>query len=415
MSERLQELFRYEVKLIDPRENSDSDYLRSKYASANFFKRVLALNLSWDQLFTGKTYPFLSTTKDPFLPRFFTDLAPTQIPAEKYPGSSGSWVFPETNSAIAGALSTKDFVERYPTTPLNKNRKRAAAVFRILLCDDMKPAFFPTAPEQTNSAIHEFFSNDEVSTTTATATMPAQITPVEDLHGSSPSCMSCHYKLDPLGKAFEKMNLTLGEPSPGRLVYRRENGDLVDISGNGLGDLTQAITQQPEYARCQVKRLWSWFIGTDAPLSEKKTQELVQNFNRLGRATQDFVGYLVNRPEFIDSVLAMENRSNPFLKAKSALHRCDSCHAGESVPSFTHFPIGGSEQAHRESLLNIADRLDLAHDGRNATMPDASGGWTPHEVRDASTQIRAWLCAGAPGDSGQPTIYKDTLPQGICP
>ena len=48
--------------------------------------------------------------------------------------------FAENDLRLAGALTTPLFFSRYATTGINKNRRRAAAIFRIFLCDKMTAA-----------------------------------------------------------------------------------------------------------------------------------------------------------------------------------------------------------------------------------------------------------------------------------
>src|SRR6185436_19032710 len=94
------------------------------------------------------------------------------------------------------------------------------------------------------------------------------------------------------------------------LVFKRKDGSLVNIGGRGLGDLALAITKQPEYAQCQARTFWRWFLG-NKPLSEEKAQELAQTFNSLERKPNHFISYIVNLPEFYNGAAPVNNDIPP--------------------------------------------------------------------------------------------------------
>ena len=75
--------------------------------------------------------------------RFFRAVTPA-LPYAEYKAESPVLTFTNqfdpTESRVAGALTTARFFNRYNTTEINKNRKRAAAVFNIFLCDAMEPS-----------------------------------------------------------------------------------------------------------------------------------------------------------------------------------------------------------------------------------------------------------------------------------
>ena len=107
----------------------------------NLFFRLSQENLSWDQLLLEKNYNLFPLAKDadnperPSLDHHLLNQIHPGLIGEK-PLSTKINFDPE-DLRIAGALTTARFFNRYVTTAINKNRRRAAAVFRIFLCDPM--------------------------------------------------------------------------------------------------------------------------------------------------------------------------------------------------------------------------------------------------------------------------------------
>lgn len=386
------------------------------------FYRIIRQNLSWDQLLLAKSYPFIPVGDSSFAAAsdlgFFnavdSNLPPSVagIIRKKPPLSNlfGSGFGPNqpapqavearfapTDSRVAGALTTQRFALRYSTTQLNRNRRRAAAVFRIFLCDDMQPVVMPN-PAETDDLICDALGGCEKVPPPAS---PVHATAADERrHGADPACMSCHYKLDPMGQAFRGMGAVLSEKAaPGALVFRRADGSLVNVAGRGLGDVAAAIAEQPEYASCQVRHFWNWFVGEDLPLTPAREAALVAQFNSVGRRVNDFVAYLVEQPEFRGSGAGPSGTT--LSQVKPVLDRCVSCH-GVSVPNFTTFPIGGSLGKHRTWIAAIAQQMDLAGDGAKRTMPPKASVWQP--TAEDFALLKRWIREGARDAHGLTTV-----------
>ncbi len=209
MIDRLDELFRLKTTTglpetryslpaeMDPRILPGSETVNSLDL---LFEDLVKNNQSWDSLLTSKTYripvPQL-IINDPITDHlYFSAVAPDLQP----PTASDKFKYvllplSEGDVRVAGALTTARFFRRYNTTVLNRNRGRAAAVFRIFLCDDMRAVVTPAAGEEAEllkkafPPPHPRFSYHEDIR-------------VEDKHAKDPACIACHYKLDPLGKTF---------------------------------------------------------------------------------------------------------------------------------------------------------------------------------------------------------------------
>lgn len=351
-------------------------------------------NLPWDRLLIASDY-LLYSTAGPFATdaQFLRVVAPELGLAPK--GFLRFTPGPE-DKRFAGALTTGRFFTRYGTTNLNRNRGRAAAIFRIFLCDDMRAVVEAKAEEEAELLEKAFPSPPEPDGYHRGLTD-------EDPHGKEESCRACHYKLDPMGRAFITSGALLSEtPAPGALVYKRADGTLVDVRGGGIRDLAVALAAQPEYARCQVRHFWQWFVRADQLPSESRMEELVTRFEQLGRRTNDFIAYLVNEPEFrIDDAVDIPT----LLDVKEVLGRCDGCHGGltgETVPAFARFPIGGDGEQHRYWIERIVSQLDLANDGAGRVMPPKESAWQP--TAEDVLRMKAWVSGGARDETGAPSI-----------
>lgn len=414
---RLDELFRLkaaaglpETRLVTPTTAPFAQLGNETYNTLDLvFQRMAQENLSWDELLLAKSYPVpaYSTAGDL---DFYRSVA-TELPQNpEKPEAVYDISFAKEDPRVGGVITTGRFFKRYNTTNINRSRGRAAAVFRIFLCDDMRALVEPK-PGEDEELLKKAFPPKKPGSGDDELGVHATYFD-EDVHGKDPACMACHYKLDPLGRAFFPIGTAMNEvPGPGRLVYRRADGTLVDIAGRGLGDLAAAIAVQPEYASCQVKHFWNWFIRRDEAPSKERLEALVKKFNELGRRTNDFIAYLVNEPEF--RTVAVETPSH-FLKVKPTLERCASCHAGtlEKIPDFTVLPLGNSAD-HVYWLTRIVRRLDLKNGGKDKTMPPKESAWQPNA--EELTGLVAWIRERAPDEKGKPTIDAATAAELLKP
>jgi Protein of unknown function (DUF1588) len=387
-------------------------------ALVDLFARLASENLSWDQLLTAKTYnlfPRPSFFGGSSVSDFgFFGLFGAQVPYDDS-GAIGSdyetrptpeaskpftLTFDADDARIAGALTTSRFNGRYNTTGINKNRRRAAAVFRTFLCDPMVPAISSSGDRTHDFHDVAFAENYEV---TENQIRSGVLASAEARHGSDAQCAACHYKLDPMGKTFQSMGVALHpEPSPGALIFKStKTGKLVDVPVRGLGDLGKAIVQQEDYVDCQVSWFWTEFIGKDVRLTSQRKAELAQEFNRVGRKTNDFVSYLVSQPEFREKP-SDASEFVTFDQVQPLLKRCDSCHAHmPDVPSFAKLPISvnGNQQEHVSWIADMTDRVNRP-EGARGRMPKDADQWKSSDL----DLIKKWLAQGARDENGQPTI-----------
>ncbi len=268
---------------------------------------------------------------------------------------------------VAGILSTSSFYHRYPNSLFNRNRSKAAAVYRIFLCDSMKQ-IVPSSESLTKSFEQILSLKEEKQLKEDIETL----TQNKDPHGTQPGCVKCHYKIDPLANAFGWSVATLPPfPRPGKLLFHRD-GQLIEIKGNSIRELARAITQTPEYESCQVKKFWKRFIGSNIPLDSKTEKEITRQFNASGRKINNFIQYLVLRPEFRQRKVkikktAIESKKN----LQKILKRCDQCHIDDEVNVSAFSPLLENQNKEEVSLIfkTISSAIDLENRGENASMP----------------------------------------------
>ncbi len=372
---------------------------------------VFSKNQSWDKLLTGTTYHLepqqanFSFRANPFsdfdffsllrpnLPREGKLLARRQIDYDAKIAPTRLY-FSAKDPRVAGLLSTPRFFRRFSTTDVNKNRGRASQVYRIFLCDPMFPVI-PEEPDKKNRYLKYLLAQHE------SVTEEDLEKAIADPHGTQASCVGCHSKLDPMGRTLQGTGYVLSPfPAAGSLVIRRSSGDLQE-NVIGIGGLAREIVKQPEYARCQVRWFWNQFIGTDVPLSEKREQELVDDFNRLGRRTKDYIAHLVNQPEFYEE--PEQGLEDSFVKVREHLKTCDSCHSDDPYmfnvvpPQFSKiFSSNLSDAEIIGWLTKMRERVSRAP-GEKGKMPANWQKWPEADLQ----AVKSWLNKGAQDENGQ--------------
>jgi hypothetical protein len=396
------------------------------YNSLNALFRTMAReNQSWDTLLVGKSYlayPNDMTKGSQFMDddRISDEMFYNQVRSEAqisegivendrasfqmmsahepqtFTPMAKKYVFSEDNPKIAGAITTSRFFERYPNSSLNHNRKRAAALFRIFLCDAMVP--FAGATNQMKSL------NDFLPELVSTDTDLPHGTE-EELHGNRPDCQNCHYKLDPMGRTMLPITRTLSRMnSKGHLTYRNEAGQLIDVVGHGIGEIAQGITQQKEYVSCQVNNFISWFFGPLVVLGEKRYNEIMVEFNKRGRRMNDFIAYLVEQPEFVDPSYKPDPNIVVANQVKKIFRTCSNCHGTDTpsatgtAPDLVDYFFHRTGFSKKGMLGYVKDMINLEGDCTGGEMPPKDANWklSPTECQS----IKDWVRAGAPDLNG---------------
>lgn len=415
MNLRLSQLFRLGLA-----EYIGSFNRNEKNSLNSMFKDISKNNLSWNSLLTGKKYKLYMSSmgfsgndfgyfgavlpfKDyPRVERGVLNNSDTILQTktletneEVYGEFSRVHQFESSDMRVAGALTTDRFFQRNVNTGVNKNRKRAASVFRIFLCDDMEAAI--TSSEDRSDYILDFVFPD---TAGMSSTDTTSISLAESAHGQSADCMACHYKLDPLGKTFGGSGNSLAPTAfSGALTYRASNGESVNLPVSGLGELAANIVEQKDYKLCQTKQFWKWFIGEDKYLEEDVHEELVENFDKVDGRVNDFISYMVNRKEFY-SITTLSSEAKLAFKVKGTLKNCNQCHDNEGLPSFTKWPIQDSKGDMSHWVGKIGKSLGIGTSER--TMPPKEHIWQPS--KQDIDDINEWIRIGAPNEQGNRQI-----------
>lgn len=304
-------------------------------------QEIISKNLPWTELLEHTEYYSVDNESnfDFFLSnRRFYATAETLLPFSQYKSTdefvqqiiSGNdfqmvydkYEYERGDLRVAGVLTTPEFIKRYVSTGVNKNRRRAAAIFRTMLCNDMIAAI-PVSKEGADEekklallGVDEYTEDDIVDHVKGL-----------QVHGQNPECMKCHRQLDPLGELFGFIGDTLPtQPSPGALVFKSESGGEINIQNlKGLGDLSAALSQQEDYLACQVRHFWKWVYGGNQMLNPKQEVILVGKFKEVQLKPKDFVKYLVDQPGFYEAKTYSEAQIVTFGAFKT-LKKCQSCH-----------------------------------------------------------------------------------------
>jgi hypothetical protein len=428
MTSKLQELFRLKqdpvtftdlqktmsLKNVD---HSDDEFRNYHSTTANFFRSLVTKDKSWDELATGKEYVIYSRLR-PALGKsgtgFFAAAAPEKIPVSNNGAFSGSLEeqaaaigdigkslsldFKSSDSRVAGAITTEDFFDRYVDTTVNKGRQRAAAIFRIFMCDDLRPIIADNGDTKKHIALKVAFPQKY---DVALKDIINDNANIETLHGRS-DCNACHRKLDPAGRHFLNSRIVLGpQAAPGALVYDDENGKEVTIPTSGIGEFAKAMVRTPKYAECQVKNFWKWFVGSDVDLNDFPSLkiDLLTKFDSNKRRVRAFVKYLVKTPEFKQKPAKPNFENINFARIAPVLNRCNSCHSSDLIPDFSHLPFKNKTGDHAYWVNRIQDRIGLP-EGDSRKMPPRNN---PENAEDI-LKIKKWIADGARDDAGKRTI-----------
>lgn len=419
MSQRLDELFRVQINMHKVTDSDAYGYYQDviKNGSLNhLFYDIVSKNLSWDALLKAKEYKIVkevqsfssSGIQDASFFEYNSQQNLREIVLKYFELNPEKEVYtyrPNSDSQpnIAGAITTNRFFTRYTNTRINKNRRRAAAIFRIFLCDSMTPVVMPSKEEN-----KDLLNLSLSATNSDSNTNNPIIENSEKRHGTDSQCMSCHYKLDPMAQTFIGSGAYLNKtPSPGALTYKKENGSLINVPVSGLGELGDVITQQEEYLSCQVSHFWNWFVGENIPLSEQKKKELAEKFDSLNRKPKDFIKELLLSSDF-SSPNKLDVNDIRFSNVKPIFQRCNSCHLNEVLaPKIDSYPFAKNSSYNEMIVKQILQAADLLEEKDTDSMPPQNAGWRLIGLeRDL---VKAWIKSGAKDDDGNSFIFDENL------
>lgn len=416
MTYHLQTLLRFSTfvkdengKPITDSQFGEDDLLGSTYeqqmqsGAYGIISDVIDKNAPWDQLLTAKTYKTSDQAflHDPKKSTFFDELSfLNEIKPVAVSSSNNSITFKSDEPRVGGILSSLMFRARYHAGPSNENRRLAQAVFRSFLCDNLQPSFIPSSSEDEENIklLQEII---KMLTGGTGAPPPGMIDNMMNAnnikHGTEASCMSCHYKLDPLGKTFGTpgSNVLPKDPSAGALVFKRLVGQEENTQADGIGTLAKAIVNTPEFYQCQVNHFWNWFIGSEVPLSDKRKNDLADIFSgkkpvtggvNIGKNHQEFISHLVRQPEFQTDINALDPNSPEAMA--SLLQSCNMCHAAVNKPTFQTRPFGGSLEKDAAIVAALKFRVLEVPITDPKSMPPNRASWSEGDVKRLTDWVK---------------------------
>lgn len=188
-------------------------------------------------------------------------------------GAEESWEITryEDGRPHAGILSDSWLYTRHSSTLANKNRGRANAVARGLLC-------------------HDFVERNIEVDTTINLADPAEIANAIERNAS---CASCHQTLDPLAAFFGSFypqhvpSFQQTYPAPGYVpeiapLFAVKEPGYFGYPGGDVAHLGQMVAVDPRFATCQTARFYAYFH--QVPLGEVPHERVAALSAVLGRA-----------------------------------------------------------------------------------------------------------------------------------
>ena len=157
----------------------------------------------------------------------------------------------------AGALSSNGMWWVYYTTPFNQNRLRAAAVFRLFVCED-----YLVRPVEVSAAT---LVNDDLDPT--------------ELIRTDPYCTACHATIEPVAASLYGFFWTTQYSAAEMMTYHAERELLgaeelgVDPAWfgtrvSGLEELGARIAEDPRFEACAVETWSSLLLRRDLTLDD---------------------------------------------------------------------------------------------------------------------------------------------------
>lgn len=308
-----------------------------------------------------------------------------------------------------------EMTDRYKKTIYSK----AAAFFRIYLCDDMSPVILPgknSKSQEVFKLIHLATQNEsdvQISTPLTTQSLPPPPPPLTTSNSHvQPACSGCHNKLDPMELVFNKKlkakSTTNNSPIPFEFVYEDYTGKDIKLTISNIEQLPERLQQEPQYIRCQSEKFWNWYIGTDVPISPKQRDDLERVYKSNQSQPVEIIRYLTSLKSFYSDSFLTEPKQ--FNNVRPILQKCHSCHKSDQIiPSLLVIPFNLDKSSmaekmsdHIEILESVIKQTNLLNDQRGIKMPPQSAGWSL-SPGEKITLIK-WINDGAKDDYGNDSI-----------
>ncbi len=411
-----QKIFRFNSSF-----GSSSNEGVSREPYVNLVNDIFTGNQSWDQLFIGNKYKlskYINTLENLGINQDFEGGSDAKEFYQNYIvkanikinnlGEEASReiidLIVNDENLAGGIITTPKFVGRYHNTLRNKGRKRAAAILRVGMCEDLIPSV--------DLDEHKKFEEIQVAIGETFIDMDA-----EKLHGTQRSCKSCHlYKgLDPLAQTFWSIEGGLKKTvSPGALIYTNLKGELKNTAVKGVGDYLRKLVKTDKYKSCQVTNLWKHYVASEETLSKKLKLKLIKKYTEFDGKIKDVLKYMLVHYGYY--YRAGENKKKApvnnkihqlkqsFKKAKNVLKNCNQCHY--LTPVFYEFPLRGTsfdgkikDEKYYANELYKQLALGKSEIGHGRTMPEEGSDFQP--TQQDLREVKNWIDLGMPDSSGE--------------
>jgi hypothetical protein len=274
-------VFYFEWPELDGDETNEYAYERSiGDEPLRLISRVVVEDQPWEQIVTADW-------------TMATDTMAKIFPLEWEEGATGWRQTRYTDGRpAAGVLATNGLWWRYYTTLQNLNRGRAAAITRLLLCEDML-----SRPINLSGNIDAINSGN-----------------LSDAIRENPYCQGCHTTLDPLAANLFGFVVSVEQSGVEMAYYHPERehygADALGVTPawfgqptSGLAQLGMVIAEDPRFWRCSAQRAaeayWQRPVtAADFDRIESFRQVLVKDhsYKNLLRAVTDSAVYRAERP-----------------------------------------------------------------------------------------------------------------------
>lgn len=278
-------------------------------------------------------------------------------------------------------FSNFDFLNTFPDTATNKNRKRANQIFHSFMCETLSPGTKHAALVKSQE----------------------QALDSDDPHGSDPACIGCHYRLDPMARFFDQWRPALFPgldsyfdptlPAAGQVVLEGGGGAFPGAGESGLGAV---LKERVEWRQCVSRRVWEFVYGAGARVEAAALADVMADFDQSGRRLKAAVRAAVLHPYFWSTA---EPVPINFADVSPIMRQC-GCHGGQA-PHLgpNNYPWSAD---HVENAATVK-RLWHAVNG-HASYKKMPPGDRPALPPESIATLRAWIQAGARDMSMTPSL-----------
>ncbi len=346
--------------------------------SARHAAYVVTQDLPYEEIYT-RNYLYLNAEDTGFYQALSAgtlgDL-PTQ------PGPPVRVLISPEEKRFRGFFGSPDFLITYPDTASNVNRKRSSQVFRIAFCETLK-----------NPVTEELGRMNE------------------DEHGSSPDCVGCHRRLDPMARFFDQwrpaqlfdpLPYDASQPSQGSVFLGGTLGMDKRFEGFADSDLGAIVVKQPEFGACVSKLAWQLVYGREVPIDAETDIQLQQQY-QTSKRFKTLVTSALLHPYF------WSDRQVPTLtyrEIRPLLQNCGSCHARSELTTFQPdvYPFLEAPADNVQLLKKIWTAINRWAGAKPMPLPPQ-----PKLPQESLDSIRVWLENGALNDAGSRTLNDEEI------